>query len=50
MKLSNKPKGREQWRVVLELIRMLRTFTAKEREVLMIYGHMIEKRDKPNEL
>ena len=50
MKLSNRIKGREQWKVVLELLRMLRTFTAKEREVWMCYGYYIERRDKTNEL
>lgn len=43
MKLSGKPKGREQWRVVLELIRMLRTFTPELRKMLMVHGLFIER-------
>ena len=43
MKLSGKPKGREQWRVVLELLRMLRTFTPEQRKMLMVHGLFIER-------
>lgn len=43
MKLSNKPKGREQWKVVLELLRMLRTFTPEQRKMLMVHGLFIER-------
>lgn len=31
------------WRVVLELIRMLRTFTPEQRKMLMIHGLFIER-------
>ena len=43
MKLAGKPKGREQWQVVLELIRMLRTFTPEQRKMLMVHGLFIER-------
>ena len=43
MKLSGKPKGREQWRVILELCRMLRTFTPEQRKMLMVHGLFIER-------
>lgn len=48
MKLSGKPKGREQWRVILELLRMMRTFTPAQRKMLMIHGLLIEKEQAMN--
>ena len=48
MKLSGKPKGREQWRVILELLRMMRTFTPAQRKMLMIHGLLIEKEQAIN--
>ena len=43
MKLTSKPKGREQWRVILELLRMMRTFTPAQRKMLMVHGLFIER-------
>jgi hypothetical protein len=40
-----KPKGREQWRVVLNLLRMVRTFTATKRQALMEAGIAIERKE-----
>ncbi len=40
--LSGKPKSREEWRVVIELLRMIKTFTPEQREKLMILGLSIE--------
>lgn len=48
MKLTSKPKGREQWMVILELLRMMRTFTPAQRKMLMIHGLLIEKEQAMN--
>jgi len=48
MKLSGKPKGREQWRVILELLRMIRTFTPEQRKMLMVHGLFIERNGAMN--
>lgn len=32
LKTVSKPKGRDEWRIILELLRLITTATAKERE------------------
>ena len=37
-----KPNGREEWRIILELLRMLRVFSPSQRQQLYCYGKKIE--------